>query len=101
MLLLCVWWLGAGTRQQCGAEGGRHKAGFGTCSVVTAQLALTRWKPPSRGREGVEKWWREKREDLRGRVAGEKGKVVGEREKLKFGKVWKHLLQTFVKTQRH
>ena len=81
MLLLCVWWLGAGTRQQCGAEGGRHKAGFGTCSVVTAQLALTRWKPPSRGREGGEKLWREKREDYgkgsrrKRKSGGRKGKI--------------------------
>ena len=55
----------------------------GTCCVVVllweAQLALTRWKPPARGREEL---WREEREKGR---KGENGgfvrrKVGGEKE---------------------
>ena len=52
----------------------------GTCCVVVllweAQLALTRWKPPARGREEL---WREEREE-RGNGGFVRRKVGGEKE---------------------
>ena len=66
-------------------------------SVVTAQLALTRWKPPSaRGRE---KWWRE---NLRGKVEGGRGKRGRRKGKnVVLKKLGTYAAAKFVKTQRH
>ena len=61
-----------------------NSAGSGTCSggfdvvVVGAQLALTRWKPPSRGRGGKSCRGRKKGGICEGKGGARKGRVTGE-----------------------